>query len=151
MPIWRYKLNSPFTLDHGVLSGITFESDWVHISNGRIRIETGYAWDGCTPAYPILKGRFFPTGLWVGIWDGPLGIDCRPAAWIAALVHDVLCQYREQLHGVTKAHSVAIFRELLKMNNAPGWMTVLYPYAVEKLGPQRWLGDDLFVLADIDV
>ena len=138
--IWRYKLEQEFILKHKVFEGLCFENEWFSIKDGEIRIEKGYAWDGCTPAYPIIKGDSFPTGLWVGIWDGPLGIDCKPAAWMASLCHDVLCQFREDLLDVSKERSVAIFRELLVLNNAPNWMVKAYPWAVDRFGPQAWRG-----------
>ena len=58
MAIWRYKLTSPFVLEHPVLLGIHYENEWVKIHNGRIRIEPGYAWDGCTPSFYL--------GFWFG-------------------------------------------------------------------------------------
>ena len=61
--IWRYKLEQEFILKHKVFEGLCFENEWFSIKDGEIRIEKGYAWDGCTPAYPIIKGDSFLSSL----------------------------------------------------------------------------------------
>ena len=140
MVIWRYKLEHDFICECDALLGIVYQNEWVSIKSGRMHIRKTYAWDGCTPSYPVKPffGLILPRGAWVGVWDGPLGIDGRPASWKASLCHDVLCQFRPSIAHITKEDTVKVFKTLLKLNHAPWWMVWLYPLAVSLLGPQQW-------------
>lgn len=125
---WRYRLNKRFSTSVPELTGVSFKNEWLTIENRRLTINAGYTWDGCTPARPLFGG------LWIGVWDGPLMEDGRPASWTATLVHDALCQFKHEIV-VEKKSTVDLFRRLLKESGAPSWMVVLYPAAVNIFGP----------------
>lgn len=135
---WRYKLADPFMFRSPYLEGVSFHNDWLDIEEGIMMIRAQYAWDGCTPAYCIIDGGENSDGFWIGIWDGPVGPDGKRATWMATVVHDALCQFREEIHGLTKEKTIAIFKSLLKQNNCPCCIVTLYPKAVDLFGPQEW-------------
>ena len=80
------------------------------------------------------------TPIWLGVPDGPLGFDGRPAAWRASLFHDALCQFRGEIPGLTAAAATSVFSSLLAADGAPLWMQRLYPAAVLRFGPQDFMG-----------
>lgn len=121
-----------------VESAVAAAGRWLEVRHCRLTIAAGYAWDGCSPALRLPGGPLLPPGLWLGPWDGPLGTDGRPAAWRASLVHDALCQHRDELRGLTRDATVQLFARLLAEAGAPGWMRRLYPAAVARLGLQAW-------------
>jgi len=129
--VWRYRLEQPATASCTCLTGICFGNDWLSIYRGKVRISEGYAWDGCSPAFPVPHTR-----LWLGPPDGPLCADGRPAAWQASLFHDALCQFRHEIPGLTVAAATAVFAETLAKADAPAWMQRLYPRVVLWFGPQ---------------
>ena len=133
---WRYRLDRPASELFEVLAGIGFSNAWMSIRDGRMRVNDGYAWDGCSPAWNV-RG----TSVWLGVPDGLLGFDGRPAAWRASLFHDALCQFRGEISGLTKAAATSVFSSLLAADCAPLWMQKLYPAAVLRLGPQDFMGD----------
>lgn len=135
---WRFKLEEDFNYTTPLLFGIEFKNRFITITNSTITINKGYAWDGCSPAYKLDFGSRFPYGLWFGTWDGPLRTDCRAVTHRAALVHDALCQFRNDIPGIGKQLSVDIFKEILVSDNAPLWMIRIYPLMVNHLGPQNW-------------
>lgn len=132
---WRYQLLSPCSRAFGDLRGVHFRNDWLLIRDGWMRVNAGYAWDGCSPAW-----RVPGTRLWLGAPDGPLGLDGRPAAWRASLFHDALCQFRREIPGLTAAAATSAFAGLLASEGAPIWMQRLYPAAVQRFGPQDFMG-----------
>ena len=134
---WRFKLDADFQYSTQLLSGVEFKNLWVEIKDGLITIKKNYAWDGCSPAYKLHLGKFLPQGLWFGTWDGPLNTNCLPVTHRAALVHDVLCQFRLEID-ITKETSVGIFKELLILDNTPNWICRIYPTVVSLFGPQNW-------------
>ena len=142
MAIWRYKLEHDFVYESHALLGVEFQNDWVIISGGVMHIRETYAWDGCTPSYPIKPffGFILPRGVWIGVWDGPLGVDGHTVSWKASLCHDVLCQFRKEIPRLTKQDTLTVFKALLASSQAPWWMVWLYPAAVNLLGPQKWGG-----------
>lgn len=131
---WRYRLDAQQEIVAGELAAVSFANQWLTIREGMLLVAAGYAWDGCSPSVKL------PGRLWLGIWDGPLGPDGRPVSWRASLAHDVLCQFRSELRGISKAASVTLFARLLREDSAPGWMCQLYPAAVDRFGPQGWRG-----------
>lgn len=133
MKEWRYKLDRPFTLWAPELVGVPFSNEWLTIKAGLVTISSGYAWDGCSPAYPIMDGL-----IWLGIPDGPLMTGGRPVSWQASLVHDALCQFRPEIPGLKKSATVKLFQRLLCESRAPALMRFLYPVAVYLFGPQKW-------------
>ncbi len=135
---WRYKIPNDFNYKSYLLLGVSFSNEWVKIENGEIVIKAGYAWDGCSPAYKVISGKLFPSGIWFGPWDGPIGIDGHVVSHRASLVHDALCQFREDITGLTKDLVVEIFKQLLEKDSAPLWMTSIYPKMVSMFGPQKW-------------
>jgi hypothetical protein len=134
MATWRYKLDKVFTYSSGHLRGISFQNEWVTIRSGTIMIAKDYAWDGCSPAY-----YFKPLKLWLGTPDGEILMNNKPVTYYASLVHDALCQFRDEIY-ISKKGSVEVFRELLRYWGFPKWATTLYCTAVDLFGPQRWLG-----------
>lgn len=133
---WRYVLQRRVAAHHRALSGIDFDNQWLQIRSGLVRVQPGYAWDGCSPAV-----RIPGTRLWLGVPDGPTMDDGRPAAWRASLLHDALCQFRHDIPGLTQAAATAVLASELHDAQAPDWMQHLYPAAVRLLGPQDFPGD----------
>ena len=129
---WRYRLQERLELFAPELVTIAYVGLWLEIRHCRLSIPAGYAWDGCSPSLKL------PGGLWLGPWDGPLGIDGRPAAWRASCVHDALCQFRPEIAGLEKSATVDLFRRVLIEDDAPDWMCRIYPIAVDFFGPQTW-------------
>ena len=138
MGVWRYKIEQDVEIEITDLKNIYFENKWIKISNSKIIIRAQYAWDGCSPAYCIRLGTSLPNGLWLGVWDGPKAQDGLPVTWLASLVHDALCQFRKDICGLSKKKTVLIFKKLLIERKAPGYITFLYPTAIDLFGPQEW-------------
>ena len=131
MAIWRYVTSKTVTHYSNLLDGVHCKTDYLTIANNEVRVEWGYAWDGCSPSWKI-------CGMWFGVWDGPRGKDGRPSAWLASLIHDAVCQYRDEITGLSTDTSVALFKELLVLKDSPSWMTWLYPFAVKLYGSKSW-------------
>ena len=72
---WRYRTDRPVSETFEALSGLDFSNAWLSIHDGWMRVSEGYAWDGCSPVWNV-RG----TPIWLGVPDGPLGFDGRPAA-----------------------------------------------------------------------
>ncbi|MFC4445558.1 hypothetical protein [Castellaniella denitrificans] len=136
MTSWRYVLHHRVAAHHRALSGISFDGEWLQIHCGMIRVQVGYAWDGCSPAL-----RVPGTRIWLGVPDGPVMDDGRPAAWRASLLHDALCQFRRDIPGLTRDAATAVLAAELHDAQAPLWMQRLYPAGVRLLGPQDFPGD----------
>lgn len=132
--MWRYRLDRHYLHASDHLAGVTYRNEWIDIRHGAIMIERGYAWDGCSPAWRL------PGGVWLGAPDGPRGVDGRPLAYHASLVHDALCQFKAEVP-ISKTATVALFAELLQLAGFPSWRVWLYATAVSKLGPQRFGAD----------
>lgn len=128
--IWRYKLDKSVSIYAPELVGTSFSNEFLSIKNCYMTVYSQYAWDGCSPAYPLYGGA------WIGVPDGPLGIDGRPVSWRASLFHDALCQFGDEIIGLRKSATVKLFRRLLIEGGAPAWMYVLYPPAVSLFGPK---------------
>lgn len=139
---WRYKNEQDLTLFAKELERVSFKNEWLTIESGNVFIPKDYAWDGCSPTLKIPAGAVLPNGIWMGPWDGPLGIDCRPVTWKASLVHDALCQFRKEIYNLKKKDTVDLFGRLLLEANAPRWMCLIYPLAIDRYGPQYWHGDN---------
>lgn len=133
---WRYRLERREAHWFAPLAQVSFLNEWVTINDGWMVVRAGYAWDGCSPAW-----RLPGTVVWLGVPDGPLGLDGRPVSWRASLFHDALCQFRSEIAGLTKGASVAVLADLLVNDGAPLWMQTLYPAAVQSFGPRDFLGD----------
>lgn len=99
---WRYVLRDRFELSAPELVSVTYAGPWLEIGHCRLVIPAGYAWDGCSPSVRLPGGFLLPSGIWIGPWDGPLGPDGRPVSWQASLVHDALCQFRPEIHGLAR-------------------------------------------------
>ena len=125
---WIYRLDTPFEYEHPCLKGIMFQNHWVTISDGKMLVRPGYAWDGCSPKAHVLGLFTFGTP------DGCLRHG-KPCTYRASLGHDVLCQFRKQLP-LSKAASLEIFNDILKQDKWP--LRRLYVAMVDKFGPQDW-------------
>lgn len=134
MTIWRYTLKTPFRVSSPHLEGIDFKNRWVTLHNGVMTVHPGYAWDGCTPAIPLV------LGVWLGPWDGPRQLDGRPAAYRASLVHDVLCQFAADIP-IRKDATLRLFEDLLRAHGFGPLMARVYTTAVRWFGPRRFGGD----------
>ena len=138
MTVWRYKLEHTEWYVSKHLEGLSFWSPWGSIKDGTITIPRDYCWDGCSPKVKIPGGKFLPRGIYLGIWDGQLGTNGRPQAWRASLVHDLLCQYKHDIKGLTKEKTTGIFNDILKEDGFPDWLRWLYVKAVWCFGPQKF-------------
>lgn len=134
---WRFRLEQEFKYRSALLGGIEFRNEFVLIEDFTITIRKGYAWDGCSPAFKLHLGSLLPQGLWFGTWDGPLNTNCLPVSHRASLVHDALCQFRQEIN-ISKQCSVEIFQQLLIADGAPAWMCEIYPRTISLMGPQNW-------------
>ena len=126
MRVWRFQLSEAYVYHHPLLMGITFANDWMTIVDGSMTINLGYAWDGCSPK------RYCLGLLTVGTPDGALRLG-KPWTWEASLVHDALCQYRQQIP-LTKQQVTQIFNDQLAQLQWP--LRRLYVWAVTVFGPQ---------------
>jgi hypothetical protein len=131
---WRYALAHDYGFHTKYLRDVHFKNKWLTIKDGDVVIKAGYAWDGCSPCVSVL-GLFY-----LGPPDGAQ-LPGIPATYHASLVHDALCQFRHDLP-ISKATSVAIFRELLDKTRFP--LARLYATAVALFGPRNFrLGSSL--------
>jgi len=86
----------------------TFSNSWLQISqSGDIVVKgtngSGYAWDGCTPKYNIFDL------LLVGTPDGRTIVSTgKPITYYASLIHDILCQYGEDI-GISRRQADDVF------------------------------------------
>ena len=128
---WRYRLEEDFVYYTKNLEGVHFISEWLIIDNGTVTVKAGYAWDGVTPA-------IYMFGMWFGVWDGPKGKDGKVVSWKATAVHDAFCQFIGLIKNIKKEQTVAVFKELLELNDSPKFMCKLYPFCVNYMGPQDW-------------
>ncbi len=126
MKVWRFQLSESYQYKHPLFEGVTFANDWVSISDGQLTIQSGYAWDGCSPKR-YLFGLFT-----IGTPDGTLRFG-KPWTWEASLVHDVLTQFRQEIP-LSKQQVTQIFNDQLAESKWP--LRRLYVWAVDKLGPQ---------------
>ena len=107
---------------------VEFDNVWVSISFGHVKIKAGYSWDGCSPKYEF---KLFGKTFVIGVPDGK-----KDQLKDASLVHDVICQFRDEIY-ISKEESLAIFDRGLK---AAKWkLRKLYVWAVDKFGPQNFL------------
>ncbi len=126
MNAWRYRLSSCFSYAHKSFDGIGYSNEWVSISDGVISIKKGYAWDGCSPKKYIFGVLYF------GVPDGNLYFG-KPWTYYASLVHDVLCQYRNDIP-ISKDDVIKVFNDQL---TEIGWpLRCVYVSAVSWFGPQ---------------
>lgn len=128
---YLYRLEADFTHPSPQLAGIAFCNEWCAIEDGQITIAAGYAWDGCSPKWVL--------GRWViGTPDGPMMPDGWCQTGQASLVHDVLCQFKDEIP-IAKAAAVALFEQQLAEARWP--YRRLYVWAVDWFGPQVFAGD----------
>ena len=141
---YKYTLagDRTFSFHVGVLSNAVaqqhwaYENKWCALSqeNGTsslhvlvtVKVKAGYSWDGCSPKY-----RFM--GLSWGTPDG-WSDQCKDAS----MVHDVFCQFRQDLPRVSKSLTLCLFYNMLLAAKWP--LTSLYVRIVDRFGPQDWLG-----------
>ncbi|MCP4595774.1 hypothetical protein [Neptuniibacter sp.] len=123
---WLYQIDKDFTYRHPALEGIEYRNEWCCIEGGALTIKRGYAHDGCSPKFDIL-------GLVVlGVPDGRSHLG-KPITHDASLVHDVFCQFRDEIP-ISKANTVQIFRDML---DEPGFkLAWVYSAFVDSFGPQ---------------
>lgn len=71
---WRYRTERQISIRAPELVGISFSNEWILIHSGRMSIATGYAWDGCTPAWKIGAGIWLRLGR-----TARIAVDARSA------------------------------------------------------------------------
>lgn len=126
MTPYLYTLEKPFTHSHRHFNDLTYSNDWVSFEDGILTISPSYSWDGCTP-------KWQPLGLFtLGTPDGALRYG-KPWVHDPSLVHDALCQFRQQLH-FSQQQVTEIFDEHLIAVKWP--LRKTYTFAVDKFGPQ---------------
>lgn len=131
--IWRFQIEEPYERAVPQFDHLVFSNRWLTIVDGVLTVSAGYAWDGCTPAY------YLPLVGWVSVPNGAKNAHGVPAAYHASLVHDALCQFREELD-LSKADAVALFVQMLIEGGFPKWAARLYGRMVSWFGPQKWRG-----------
>lgn len=126
-----HRLDQDYTYQHPALAGIQFRNGWCAISDSRLTVAAGYAWDGCSPKWDL-------AGLAVvGVPDGRQHLG-RPITYYPSLVHDVFCQFRNEIK-ITKQQTIQILSDMLKERKfGARW---LYVTAVDWKGPQQFAGD----------
>lgn len=125
-PMYKWKLTDTFEYKHKLLDGINVELGYASFIDGKIIINNGYAWNGCSPMFSVLDLFILKTP------DGIIDIKTgKQKAYYASLVHDALYQYKP----ISRKNADKIFYELLK--DSDFIMAKPYYYAVRLLGP-RW-------------
>lgn len=104
---WIFRVYKLFTLSENYVwdTGIAFDKNYEFRdtkkenkirmtidTSGRITVNKGYAWDGCTPKFSFFD--FFVVGTPDGILSDRTG---KPKAYHASLVHDALYQFLPDL------------------------------------------------------
>jgi len=115
----KFVLHTPYYFDEGrglaKLQVVTRDYAKFFIYGGkivRIKIKEGYSWDGCSPSIKVFGGKF-------GTYDGDMvsaifltrihKVYCGEfllggslqRLYFASLIHDVLCQYSDDLKPYT--------------------------------------------------
>jgi hypothetical protein len=134
MGIWKYRLPQAVTYQARHTPDFAFNMDsmafftdgagrlWLSIDvNGKITIEAGYAWDGCSPKFCVL-------GRMIGTPDGaPSPLTGLPRTYFASLVHDALLQWvHDPAMPFTRLQIDRIFRDILEED---GWSAAWLYYA----------------------
>jgi hypothetical protein len=128
--VYRYQLEADYHYRHPVFDGIEFENEWCLIRGGEIVVKQKYATDGCSP-------KWQPFGLiTLGTPDGALHFGL-PWTYYASLIHDVLCQFSEDIP-ISRADSTQVFKDILDRDEWP--LTALYVGMVHKFGPRNFRG-----------
>jgi hypothetical protein len=111
--LWCYEITKPVTIPFTTIVA-DFDSDWLSISKGRLTVKASvarpYAWDGCSP-----KCSFFDLFV-IGTPDGRTLQNGDRITKMASLIHDVLCQYVDDLP-LTRRDIDLVFYELLRDAN----------------------------------
>ena len=144
MSIWKYRLRDPLVWKTGIAPNFgqwqydtvffTDDSDrlWLSVgSDGTITIESGYAWDGCSPKWQLGWLQF-------GAQDGaPNPVTGYPYTYAASCLHDALLQWEtDPKMPYTREQIDAIFHERLEHEGFPA--ARLYYRAVSLYS--RWIG-----------
>lgn len=129
--IRRYQLDEDYTVKSYHLRGVEFANAWATIKDEVMTIKAGYAWDGCSPTY------YLPIIGWIGVPDGTRDANGFPQAYHASLVHDVLCEFRQDIK-IDQASTVDLFRDLLLQGGFSPRRADLYATVVRWLGPRDW-------------
>ena len=105
-----------YRLDHDVRQWVgfydprikAFANRWFAIEPGQYlgasgywaTTRTDYAWDGCSPKWRLRGGKWIgtPEGPIIPVDEEPRGLPGGvPRTWYAALDHDCICQFREEI------------------------------------------------------
>lgn len=82
---------------------------------GRVYITKSYAWDGCTPSWPVF-GLFY-----IGTPEGIHGKDGKPKTYWASLIHDALYQFQAEHKIPYKELDEVFYEELQASEFAQVW------------------------------
>lgn len=130
---WVFELVQDFSWE----SGITFADDFAFkdktgivrltlLRNGKITVNKGYAWDGCSPKVCIFD-------VLLGTPDGAVDSRTRkPKTYYASLVHDALYQFLPDGVPLTRKQADGCFLRL--MNETEFAPRRLYHLAVRIFG-----------------
>jgi hypothetical protein len=124
--VYKYLLEEDYVLEHDSFIGEDEECEFASISDGKLTIKKGYAWNGCSPTYSIWDIKL------IGTSDGIINYRTgKPLASQASLVHDALCQYEF----ISKKETDKIFLEMLR--EVKFMPARIYYYAVRFFG-RKW-------------
>ncbi|MGJ8691686.1 MAG: hypothetical protein ACSHW0_04330 [Thalassotalea sp.] len=105
--VYKYLIHEDLLFENSHIKK-AYKNDWLEIKdNGDIIIkgthDNGYAWDGCTP-----KVNCFDLIL-LGIPDGRKIVNTdKPITYYASLVHDILCQFQQDI-GIDRKDADKVF------------------------------------------
>ncbi len=81
---YKYQLSEDYTKEIGFLIGLQCDLEFLSISNGRLKIKSGYAWDGASgpgiDTYSFMRGSLVHDALYQLIRNGCIPYYCRDKA-----------------------------------------------------------------------
>lgn len=122
-----FVLKEDFTHKHDLLKNENFENKFVKVKDGFITVKAGYAWDGCTPNLSVF-GLFV-----IGTPNGTTHLG-KPWLYNVSLVHDALCQFRENLN-LSHKETTQIFYDHMKEVKWP--LKYIYYLGVKYLSSKK--------------
>lgn len=136
---WLHRLERNFTWDsnHPIPEDLIFRDKTgvvrlIMEEDGRITINSGYAWNGCSPKFCVFD---ILLGTPEGVVHASTG---KPKTYYASLVHDALYQFLPDGLPVRRRHADWFFLRLLGESGfAPRW---IYWGVVRMIGGFVWRG-----------
>lgn len=125
-PVYSWCLEEDYVVTHDLFKESDQEYDYVTLSDGKMTIHAGYAWNGCTPRLSVAD--LFTFGTPNGIIDYKTG---KPKAYYASLVHDAIYQY----HVIDRKDADNMFKSMLKESD---FMPANVYYRAVRMFGARW-------------